>query len=149
MLKSVAHNSSTFRNHEREQLLHRAEAGKCLSRQFEYAGETRGRTMSGASNDKLIAADSGKAPRRHGFDWPHALVELTTVVVVILIALTINNWAQARHDAVLETRYLLSIPAGYVVSIALLKIDPVWDPIRNRPDFQQLLSGTEQVGPNK
>jgi TolB-like protein len=28
-----------------------------------------------------------------------------------------------------------------------LKIDPVWDPIRNRPDFQQLLSGPEQIGP--
>jgi hypothetical protein len=44
---------------------------------------------------------------------------------------------------------LLSIPAGRDVSIALLKIDPVWDPIRNRPDFQQLLSGPEQIGPNK
>jgi TolB-like protein/cytochrome c-type biogenesis protein CcmH/NrfG len=42
---------------------------------------------------------------------------------------------------------LLSIPAGGVVSIAALKIDPVWDPIRDRPDFQQLLSGPEQVGP--
>jgi hypothetical protein len=42
---------------------------------------------------------------------------------------------------------LLSIPAGGVASIALLKIDPVWDPIRNRPDFQQLLSGPEQIGP--
>jgi hypothetical protein len=30
-----------------------------------------------------------------------------------------------------------------------LKIDPVWDPIRNRPDFRQLLSGPEQIGPNK
>jgi hypothetical protein len=46
-------------------------------------------------------------------------------------------------------RHLLSIPAGGVVSIARLKIDPVWDPIRNRPDFQQLLSGPEQIGPNK
>jgi hypothetical protein len=44
---------------------------------------------------------------------------------------------------------LLSIPAGQVASIARLKIDPVWDPIRNRPDFQQLLSSPEQVGPNK
>jgi len=25
----------------------------------------------------------------------------------------------------------------------------VWDPIRNRPDFQQLLSGPEQIGPKK
>jgi len=44
---------------------------------------------------------------------------------------------------------LLSIPAGQRVSIARLKIDPIWDPIRNRPDFQQLLAGTEQIGPNK
>jgi hypothetical protein len=36
-----------------------------------------------------------------------------------------------------------------MASIAGLKIDPVWDPIRNRPDFQQLLSGPEQIGPNK
>jgi hypothetical protein len=41
------------------------------------------------------------------------------------------------------------IPAGQLSSIALLKIDSVWDPIRNRPDFQQLLSGPEQIGPNK
>jgi len=44
---------------------------------------------------------------------------------------------------------LLSIPAGQAASIATLKIDPVWDPIRNRTDFQQLLSGPEQIGPNK
>ena len=25
----------------------------------------------------------------------------------------------------------------------------IWSPIRNRPDFQQLLSGLEQIGPNK
>jgi len=44
---------------------------------------------------------------------------------------------------------LLSIAAGEAVSIARLKIDPVWDPIRKRPDFQQLLAGPEQIGPNK
>jgi TolB-like protein/Tfp pilus assembly protein PilF len=57
--------------------------------------------------------------------------------------------AGAPDEAVKTLRRLLSIPAGLDVSIALLKIDPVWDPIRNRPDFQQLLSGPEQVGPNK
>jgi TolB-like protein/Tfp pilus assembly protein PilF len=47
-------------------------------------------------------------------------------------------------------RRLLSIPAGETVSVARLKIDPVWDPIRNNPGFQQLLTeGKEQVGPNK
>jgi TolB-like protein/Tfp pilus assembly protein PilF len=52
-------------------------------------------------------------------------------------------------DAVAILRRLLTIPAGETVSIARLKIDPVWDPIRNDPGFQQLLSGTEQIGPNK
>jgi len=55
----------------------------------------------------------------------------------------------APEEAIKRLRHLLSIPAGQVVSIALLKIDPVWDPIRNHPDFQQLLSGPEQIGPNK
>ena len=57
--------------------------------------------------------------------------------------------AGAPEEAVKRLRYLLSIPAGQRVSIARLKIDPVWDPIRDRPDFQQLLSGTELIGPNK
>jgi hypothetical protein len=57
--------------------------------------------------------------------------------------------AGAPEEAIKRLRRLLSIPAGHVVSKALLKIDPVWDPIRNRPDFHQLLLGPEQIGPNK
>ena len=53
------------------------------------------------------------------------------------------------EEAVKRLRRLLAIPAGGEVSIARLKIDPVWDPIRNRPDFQQQLSGPEQIGANK
>jgi tetratricopeptide (TPR) repeat protein len=55
----------------------------------------------------------------------------------------------APEEAIERLRRLLSIPAGWEVSIARLKTDPVWDPIRNRPDFQKLLSGPEQIGPNK
>jgi len=57
--------------------------------------------------------------------------------------------AGAPEEAIKRLRRLLSIPAGGVVSVARLKIDPVWDPIRDRPDFQQLLSGPEQIGPSK
>src|SRR5262245_6946143 len=57
--------------------------------------------------------------------------------------------AGAPDEAIKTLRRLLSIPAGHVASITRLKIDPVWDPIRSRPDFQQLLSGQEQIGPNK
>jgi hypothetical protein len=57
--------------------------------------------------------------------------------------------AGAPEEAIKRLRRLLSIPAGGTASIAALKMDPVWDPIRNRPDFQQLLSGPEQIGPNR
>ncbi len=52
-------------------------------------------------------------------------------------------------EAVKTLRQLLSIPGGGLVSIARLKIDPVWDPIRNDPGFQQLLAGKELIGPSK
>jgi TolB-like protein/Tfp pilus assembly protein PilF len=57
--------------------------------------------------------------------------------------------AGTPEEAIKRLRRLLSIPAGRAASIALLKIDPAWDPIRNRPGFQQLLSGSERIGPNK
>jgi TolB-like protein/Tfp pilus assembly protein PilF len=53
----------------------------------------------------------------------------------------------AASEAIAILRRLLTIPAGETVSIARLKIDPVWDPIRNDPGFQQLLTGKEHVGP--
>ena len=54
----------------------------------------------------------------------------------------------AATEAVQNLKKLLSIPAGEtLISIARLKIDPVWDPILQRPGFQQLLAGKERVGP--
>jgi TolB-like protein/Flp pilus assembly protein TadD len=55
----------------------------------------------------------------------------------------------ASADAVSILRRLLSMPAGESVSIARLKIDPVWDPIRNDPGFQQLLTSKELIGSSK
>jgi tetratricopeptide (TPR) repeat protein len=46
-------------------------------------------------------------------------------------------------EAVKILRHLLTIPAGEYVSIARLKIDPVWDPIRDDPGFRKLLSEPE------
>jgi serine/threonine-protein kinase len=53
----------------------------------------------------------------------------------------------ATSEAVENLRRLLSLPAGETVTLARLKIDPVWDPIRNDPGFQQLLTMKEHVGP--
>ena len=53
----------------------------------------------------------------------------------------------ATSEAVRNLRRLLSLPAGEMASIARLKACPVWDPIRNDPGFQQLLTLKEHVGP--
>ena len=53
------------------------------------------------------------------------------------------------QEAVKTLRRLLSIPAGWAVSLKRLQIDPVWDPIRNYPGFRELLTAKELVGPNK
>ena len=47
------------------------------------------------------------------------------------------------EEAIKLLRRLLTIPAGEYVSVTRLKIDPVWDPIRNDPAFQKLLSEPE------
>jgi hypothetical protein len=39
----------------------------------------------------------------------------------------------------------LKASPGEFVSVTRLKIDPVWDPIRNDPGFQKLLSEPEPV----
>ncbi len=66
---------------------------------------------------------------------------------IILAGLAeIKARAGATADAVAILRRLLSVPAGQSVSIARLKIDPVWDPIRNDPGFQQLLTMKEHIG---
>jgi TolB-like protein/Tfp pilus assembly protein PilF len=47
------------------------------------------------------------------------------------------------EEAIKTLRQLLTMPAGEYISVARLKIDPVWDPIRSNPEFQKLLSEPE------
>jgi serine/threonine-protein kinase len=42
-------------------------------------------------------------------------------------------------SAIDKLDYLMSIPAGSVVSLASLEKDPIWDPLRDQPRFKQLI----------
>jgi serine/threonine-protein kinase len=53
----------------------------------------------------------------------------------------------AATEAIQNLKKLLSMQAGDSISIARLKLDPLWDPIRNDPGFQQLLTTKEHIGP--
>jgi serine/threonine-protein kinase len=61
----------------------------------------------------------------------------------------VEAWVGETADAIAILRQLVSIPAGQTVSIARLKIDPIWDPIRNDPGFQKLLTEKELIGPGE
>jgi TolB-like protein/Tfp pilus assembly protein PilF len=66
-------------------------------------------------------------------------------------ALTTLAQIQARfgdHDAAIAALpHLLEIPAG--LTIANLKLDPFWDPLRKDPRFIKLIAGPEPVGPQR
>ncbi len=72
-------------------------------------------------------------------------IEKDAIVGRILLAGLAEIEARTGHaeEAVKILRQLITAPAGGVVSIVRLRIDPVWDPIRNDPDFQKLISEPE------
>jgi len=43
------------------------------------------------------------------------------------------------EKAIERLEYLMSIPAGYYISINSLRKDPAWDPLRDHPRFKQLI----------
>jgi TolB-like protein len=49
----------------------------------------------------------------------------------------------ADDEAIDLVQQLLQIPCGRVMSIALLKLDPAWDPLRKHPRFAKLLADAD------
>lgn len=77
--------------------------------------------MSDVSSKKSTLAGPKVAHRWRGFDWTHVMIELATVVIGILIALAVNNWAQARNNAAREADYLKRLLADSTENQALLQ----------------------------
>ena len=43
------------------------------------------------------------------------------------------------EEAIDQLEYLMSIPAGGIVSVHSLRLDPIWDPLREHPRYQELI----------
>ncbi len=43
------------------------------------------------------------------------------------------------EEAISQLEHLLSIPSGNEISVATLRLHPIWDPLRDHPRFQRLL----------
>ena len=59
----------------------------------------------------------------------------------------IEAHAGAKDDALKLVEQLLAMPAGEVMSVTRLKLDPVWDPLRSDPRFQALLTKSAVAPP--
>jgi tetratricopeptide (TPR) repeat protein len=87
-------------------------------------------------------ADALRVARQAADSLP---IEKDALAGPLFLAALAEVEARTGHpeEAVKILRQLITVPAGGVVSVARLKIDPVWDPIRNDQSFQKLLSEPE------
>ena len=78
---------------------------------------------------------------KSAYEDPYESPKVEETVAQIYAAL-----GDADH-AVPILKRLLQIPYRAPITTGRLRIDPFWDPIRNDPGFQQLLTVNEHVGP--
>jgi TolB-like protein/cytochrome c-type biogenesis protein CcmH/NrfG len=100
-------------------------------------------------NLALHRKDEALRLARHGADLVPMKIDAVAGPFVLAALAEIEARTGHASDAIEHIRELLAIPAGEQCCIQRLRIDPVWDPIRNDPEFQQLLAGKELIGPNK
>jgi serine/threonine-protein kinase len=66
---------------------------------------------------------------RDAYGAPHYVNSLAMIYTVV----------GEYEEAINQLEYLISIASGDIVSIPVLRLDPMWDPLRQHPRFQSLL----------
>ena len=85
-------------------------------------------------------AHATHAPRRgHAAEFPRRFRRSRASGTDLEEDLAYVEMMVGEHDAAIRRpAYLLTIPSD--VSVPILRADPMWDPLRSNPRFQQLLA---------
>jgi TolB-like protein/Flp pilus assembly protein TadD len=92
----------------------------------------RGQILAGLGEKKAAIVEGKRAvdllpESQDALDGPKATLELAKIYA----------WTSETDQALLLLDHSLSTPSG--ITVPLLKLDPVWDPLRSDPRFQALL----------
>jgi TolB-like protein/tetratricopeptide (TPR) repeat protein len=96
-------------------------------------------TALGFADAGLGMKDEAIAEGRKGVDLLPTSLDAFTGPVYLLKLAQISAQVGAKDEAIEILRQLFAMPAGHTVSPALLKLDPIWDPLREDSRFKQLL----------
>ena len=94
---------------------------------FAYLGQKNEAIQEGLRSVEMFPVS------KDAFDGPRYILNLAKIYTVV--------GEKSRAIELLED--LLSLEAGTTISRALLRIDPIWDPLREVPQFQRLLERTD------
>jgi tetratricopeptide (TPR) repeat protein len=66
---------------------------------------------------------------KDALDGPFYLLNLAKICAIV----------EEYEEAIDRLEYLMSIPAGEIISVHTLELEPSWDPLRSHPRFKRLL----------
>lgn len=108
----------------------------------EYPEQPRYRTALGKVYARLGEYEKAIHEGKKAVELVPVSQNAATGALYELILAEIYTWCNRKKQAVDQLEYTLSIP-GYAHKM-LLRTDPKWDPLRDHPKFQKLISGTDK-----